>query len=39
MLLLLLLAEDEELTTPLLEIPNCVLYWYCPVASTMSWIP
>lgn len=22
-----------------LEIPNCVLYWYAPVMSSMSWRP
>lgn len=36
-------GEDEdgegEGTAPELEIPNCVVYWYCPVASTINWIP
>jgi len=38
-------VEDEdgegegEGAGPELEIPNCVVYWYCPVASTINWIP
>lgn len=30
---------EGEGAAPELEIPNCVVYWYCPVASTINWIP
>jgi hypothetical protein len=35
--------EDAALLEPAthltLSIPNCVLYWYWPVMSSMSWMP
>jgi len=30
---------DGDGTGAELEIPNCVVYWYCPVVSSINWIP
>jgi len=32
-------GDGEGGTGAELEIPNCVVYWYCPVVSSINWIP
>ena len=34
-----IIDEDDDDEYDGLAMPNWVLYWYCPVSSSMSWIP